>query len=110
MSHVSGRERQLQGRLRRVMEQWQGTGERQAARGLLSRWLQRLGWLKQKRGGMILGRRLEYRGGSWELFFDVQTDEDGRTQQAVVRKGSYADADQARREMARFPVGSTYRP
>lgn len=90
------------------MEQWEGSGQRGFLRRIVERALGELG-MPRKTEAMILGRRLEDREGSWELWLDLQYAEDGLRKQTVVCKGKFQDPELARREMARWPVGSSYR-
>jgi hypothetical protein len=108
MKKAVSREEALQKRMDRVLEQWEGSGQRGFLRELIEGAIKRMG-MPKKTEAMILGRRIEDREGSWELWFDVQYAEEGLRKQAVICKGKYQDPELARREMARWPVGSIYR-
>lgn len=109
MSKTASREEVLQKRADRVLEQWKGSGQRSFLRSLVEGVVNQLATRGQKTDAMILGRRIEERDGCWELWFDLQYSEEGLRKQAEVCKGKFRDAELARREMARWPVGSSYR-
>jgi hypothetical protein len=63
---------------------------------------------RRKLPALILGRRVEEGVSGLTLWLDLQYSQEGQTKYTTVCRGDYADRNEAQREIARWPVGSTY--